>query len=222
MNTHSLHTDTPPHDNLLVQMQTTGDPTQAVILCHGRFASGADMMNLVGQLDVPENTLVLAPTASGNQWYPNRFIVERDDNQPQLDSALEVIGELIRFCRKEYEITSDQITLVGFSQGACLVTDFISRNPQPFKAVGILSGGLIGADWEIADTDFTGSLEDTPVYLGCDEADPHIPYDRVEVTNKVLTSLEADLESCRYQDLGHSVHPDAIAFLNKAVSKEIG
>src|SRR6185436_7076805 len=84
-------------------------------------------------------------------------------------------------------IPPERTILLGFSQGACLTTEFAARNAARFGGIVGLSGGLIGPD----DTprDYPGSLAGTPVFLGCSDVDFHIPKERVNFTAEVLQRL---------------------------------
>ena len=79
-----------------------------------------------------------------------------------------------------------------------------------------MSGGLIGSSGEVA-ANVTGHLCNTPIYLGCDANDPHIPYSRVLETKQVLERLGADVLFEQYQAWGHRPHPNAEAFLRQYV-----
>ncbi len=67
--------------------------------------------------------------------------------------------------------------LFGFSQGACLTTEFSARHARRYGGVIGLSGGLIGPDG--TPRDYPGSFEGTPIFLGCSDTDFHIPKARV-------------------------------------------
>ena len=115
----------------------------------------------------------LAPSAAGRSWYPYRFISEKQQNQPYLDSALRRIATLVEQVRSG-GIAHEKIVLLGFSQGACLASEFVARNPRRWGGLVVLSGGLIGPPGTTWDT--PGSLAGTPVFVGCSDVDEHIPW----------------------------------------------
>jgi phospholipase/carboxylesterase len=149
----------------------------------------------------------VAPAARHGSWYPYSFLAPRVQNQPWLDSALGALGSAVGLLEKE-GIPSDRVLLVGFSQGACLATEFTARNARRWGGLAALSGGLIGPPGSCFD--FGGSLEGTPAFFGCGDPDPHIPRDRVEESGRVFTSLGADVDVRIYEGLGHAVNNDEL------------
>lgn len=207
-----------PHENAEVLVRgNTKNPKTALLLFHGRGSNAKDILGLSDTLLLAD-TLVCAPEAAGHEWYPYRFLAPRSENEPHLSSALDVVDALVKLCDENYRIKPNDIILAGFSQGACLVADYIARTPQKYRGVCIFSGGLIGSDEQIAHHMWKGSLEHTPVYLGCDERDPHIPRERVLATAAVLENLHADLTTKLYAGLGHTVHREGIEFLRQLFS----
>ncbi len=99
-------------------------------------------------------------------------------------------------------MATERIVLLGFSQGACLALEYAARHAQRYGGVVGLSGGLIGAD--ATPRDYGGSLDGTPVLLGCDDDDFHIPAARVDETAIVLERLGAMVDKRLYH--GHGTH----------------
>src|SRR6185312_27334 len=98
--------------------------------------------------------------AAGGTWYPHSFLAPLERNQPYLDAALNQIESLVHDLLAR-GVPSDRIGLLGFSQGACLVSEFAARNPRRYGGVMILTGGLIGPD--ATPRDYPGSLDGTPI-----------------------------------------------------------
>jgi predicted esterase len=80
-----------------------------------------------------------------------------------------------------------------------------------------MSGGLIGTDEEVAGMPRT-ELGNMPIYIGSDMEDFHIPLERVKETARILKEHGADVELRIYTELGHTVHPEAVDFLQRIVS----
>lgn len=207
---------TQPHSTTPVM--ETGLPISeadaALILIHGRGAGPQGMMPLLAHLNVPGYSFLL-PAASGNTWYPNRFIVPRDQNQPHLDAALQKVDSVVSNL-VEQGIPTEKIVLLGFSQGACLATEYAARNPARYGGVVALSGGLIGADDELVG--YEGDLQGTPIYLGCDADDFHIPQQRVDDSADILSQLGGKVKKQIFTGLGHTVNEVELAITRKMMT----
>ena len=193
------------------QVVTGGTPLAqargALILTHGRGASAESSLSLAPLLGA-DDLAWLAPQAAGNTWYPYSFLSPIPQNEPGITSALRVLADLVAHIEAA-GIPAKRIALLGFSQGACLTLEFAARYPRRFGALAGLSGGLIGPD----DTPRTypGSLDGTPVFLGCSDVDAHIPMARVHESATVLTRLGAAVDERIYPGMGHVVNDDEIA-----------
>jgi predicted esterase len=53
--------------------------------------------------------------------------------------------------------------------------------------------------------DYEGSLEGTPVFLGCSDADSHIPAERVRQSAEVLERLGGEVTMRLYPGMGHTI-----------------
>lgn len=198
------------HENQPVQrFGTSVDEAQAaVIMIHGRGGGTQSITPLANHIngDV-EGVAYLAPSAQGLTWYPNRFIAKRASNEPNLSSALNTVGNLVSELN-DAGIPNAKIMILGFSQGACLAVEYAARNPQRYGGVVALSGGLIGAEGELEG--YAGSLDDTPVFIGCSDVDFHIPVERVYESTEILTKLGAKVDERIYEGMGHTVNQDEV------------
>lgn len=189
------------------------DADVAMILIHGRGASAQSILTLADELQVL-NIHYVAPQADRFTWYPYSFLVPEEHNQPGLNSALQAIHDRVVLL-EEQDFPLNRIILAGFSQGACLVSEFAARHPAEYGGVIALSGGLIG---EAVSMDmYTGSLEKTPVFLGCSDTDPHIPKERVDITEDVFLKLGARVTKKIYPGMPHSVNQDELKHAKKMI-----
>ena len=192
-------------------IQFAGEPLETArvgaILLHGRGADAADILGLAAELDEPD-VAYAAPDAAGHSWYPYSFLSPIADNEPGISSGLDVIDALVaRFAQSG--IKRDRLLLMGFSQGACLTLEYVARHPHRYGGVAGLSGGLIGPPG--TPRDYPGSLDGTPVFLGCSDIDPHIPKERVLETGEVLGKMGATVTTRLYSRMGHSVNDDELS-----------
>jgi phospholipase/carboxylesterase len=188
-----------------------------LILLHGRGATADSILQLYDALEL-ETVAALAPDAAGNSWYPNSFLAPLESNQPSLDSALArveaIVAELI-----EGGMPSQRIALLGFSQGACLTTEFIARHPRHYAGAIALTGGLIGPPG--TPRNYTGSLSATSVFLGAGDPDPHVPFSRVQETHDVLTKMGATSEIRRFPGLGHTINDNELDASRRLLQRAI-
>jgi predicted esterase len=192
----------------------------AMLMVHGRGARAQNILSLVPSIDLPEVAYV-APEAPGGTWYPNSFLAPLSSNQPWLGTALSVLGDSIGMIQAA-GIPARRTVLLGFSQGACLALEFSARNPTLYGGVVGLSGGLIGtADVPGAEMpndkefEYSGSLEGTPVFLGCSDRDAHIPLERVQKSTAVLRALGGQTTERIYPGMGHIINDDEIGFVRE-------
>jgi predicted esterase len=178
----------------------------ALIAIHGRGGGAEDIIALGREISPPDVTM-LAPQAAGNTWYPYRFLEPTERNEPYLSSALRIVTDLIAQV-SEGGIPPERVALVGFSQGACLALEAAARNARRYAGVIGFSGGLIGPPG--TSFDFAGSLDGTPVFLGCSDVDPHIPKERVEESAVALDRLGAAVDVRLYPGMGHTVNRDEL------------
>jgi predicted esterase len=193
-----------------------GSARAAMILAHGRNAGPANILDLLPQLDRP-GFACLAPSAAGGTWYPLSFMAERSRNEPGISSGLHVLGRLVTELL-ERGLPSHRIVLLGFSQGACLTAEFAARHPRRYGGVLVLSGGLIGPPGTTWD-DVTGALDGTPVFLGCSDADAHVPAARVLESRAVFERLGGAVTCRIYPGMGHLVNDDEIAFVRSVLDE---
>jgi phospholipase/carboxylesterase len=186
--------------------ETFEDADAAVLMLHGRGATPESVLALAREFDTP-GVAYLAPAAANRTWYPTPFTAPTESNQPHLDSALATVGNRLGAI-EDAGIPPEKTVLLGFSQGACLASEFAARNPRRYGGVVALSGGLIGP--EVALADYAGDLDGTPAFVGCSDADPHIPIERVEATGEILESLGADVTERIYPGMGHTINADEI------------
>lgn len=183
---------------------------RVLIMIHGRGASAQSILSLAAELAV-DGFALAAPQATGNTWYPYSFLAPEAQNEPGLSSGLAVLKELLDTV-KAAGILSENVYFLGFSQGACLTSEFVARHAQPFGGVFILSGGVIGDT--VKTERYTGDFAGTPIFLGCSDVDAHVPKDRVQDSSEVFRTLGATVTERIYPNAPHSIFQDEIDHIN--------
>lgn len=206
-----------PHQGqeILADGKPLSEANAAMILIHGRGATAYDIMEL-GLLLGENQFALLAPQAANNTWYPFSFLAPLANNEPYLSSALQAVSDLVTQV-EEAGIPASRIILAGFSQGACLASEFVARNARHYGGLLLFSGGLIGPPG--TPRDYAGSLEGTPVFIGCSDVDFHIPLERVHETTEVLTNLGAQVNEKIYPGMGHTIIQDEFDQAQKIVEQ---
>ncbi len=180
--------------------------TLAAIVVHGRAQSPEWMReHLVDRLDA-SGVAFVAPEAADNTWYPGGFMQDFDVNEPSLTWALERIDQLVTQLVAA-GVGRERIVLLGFSQGACLLAEYLSRHPARYGGVAILTGGLIGPPGTTWDG---GSLAGTPVVLATSDVDDWVPLARTEETRDVFAARGAEVTWRVYEGMEHIINDDEV------------
>lgn len=205
-----------PHQNskIVTHGVAPDEADLAMIMIHGRGASAESIITLSNEFDTGD-IHYRAPQADQFTWYPYSFLLPTERNEPGLSSGLQLIFDMISDLENE-GIPKEKIILLGFSQGACLSTEFVARHPAKYGGLVALSGGLIGDS--IKKENYKGDLQGTPYFVGCSDVDPHIPVERVDDSVEVLKSLGADITKKIYPGMGHTVNQDEIDHIKKILN----
>lgn len=186
----------------------------AIIMIHGRGATAESIVTLAEELDASGFHLA-APQATGFQWYPNSFLASTERNEPGLSSGLQAIFDIV-YDLESNGIHKEKIVILGFSQGACLASEFVARHPGRYGGLIAFSGGLIGD--ELRSENYNGSLEKTPAFFGCSDVDPHIPEERVHESADILEKLNAAVTKKIYPNMGHTINRDELQEAEKVLN----
>jgi phospholipase/carboxylesterase len=183
-----------------------GAPLAAVLL-HGRDRTAQEMLDLAERIALP-SVAWRAPAAPSGSWYPMGFMAPGEANQADLDRALYRVEREVR-ALEAAGLPRRRIALVGFSQGACVACEYVRRHPARWGALIAFTGGLPGPDGAVW-TD-AGGLGGTPVLLSNSEADPWVPWRRVEETADVFSRMGAAVTLRLYPGREHVVGDDEIS-----------
>jgi phospholipase/carboxylesterase len=210
---------TDPHRDQPVR--TLGAPlagaAAAIVLLHGRGASAEDILGLAGEM-YDERFAYLAPQAADHRWYPFSFMAPIAENEPWLSSALAKVGAVVELAVNA-GIPLERIFVCGFSQGACLATEYIARHPARYGGLVAFTGGLIGPAG--ADLHHAGDLAEMPALFSSGDPDPHVPWSRVLESAKQFTAMGAEVETKRHADRPHTVSPKEIKAARELIFKSL-
>lgn len=211
--------DTNPHlqTPLSVFDAPAGNAKLAAILVHGRGQSPAPMHDLLVSRIGRSDIAWFAPVAADNSWYPERFIAPLEANEPRLSQALERIEALSQALRAMGFPFESQV-LVGFSQGACLCSEFLWRQQRKYAALIAFTGGLIGPPGMPRDSSHR-RLEGVPVLLSTWDDDPHVPADSVRESAAWFRAVGAEVTTKVEPAIEHGIRDAEIAYANTILAR---
>jgi len=117
-----------------------------LILCHGYGSDENDLFSFAAEL--PEELFIISVRAPyqlqpyGNAWYAINFDAEQgkwSDNE-QAISSRNILAEFIDYACKTYNVNSNNVSLLGFSQGTILSYSLALTYPEKVKNIIALSG----------------------------------------------------------------------------------
>ena len=200
-------------------IQTAGkslkEAEKVLIMIHGRGADARDILSVASHLNVNEYAL-LAPEATNNTWYPHSFMAKPEQNEPWLSSALDLLKEMVDEVTKQ-GITAENIYFLGFSQGACLALEFVTRHAKKLGGVVAFTGGLIGD--KINRENYSGNFNGTPIFIGTGNPDAHVPIERVKESADILGKMSAKVHLQVHEGKPHSISTDEIEEANRVIYK---
>ena len=171
----------------------------AAVLLHGRGGTAHGIVALADEF-YRHGLALVAPQAHRNRWFPDSFRAPLERNEPEFSSALRAVDSAVETI-EQAGISREQTIVLGISQGACLASEFVARDPRRYGGVVLSSGGLMGP--EVAE--YEGSVDDTPVLVGGHEDDEKIPIERVRETAAVFESLGGDVTERIHEGEDHGI-----------------
>jgi phospholipase/carboxylesterase len=204
-------------NNIIAAGKKLSADSKVLIMVHGRGGSAEDILSLSSHLDANDFTL-LAPQATDHTWYPYSFLAPPSQNEPWLSSALSVLKNMVDDLVSK-GISKGNIFFLGFSQGACLTLEFVTRNADKYAGVIAFTGGLIGD--KIYSENYTGDFQHTPIFIGSSNPDPHVPVQRVHESSNILTGMNALVSEKIYENMGHTINQDEIENANRILLNKV-
>jgi predicted esterase len=141
-----------------------------------------------------------------------------EQNEPYLSSGLSKIDEIVKAV-EAHRIPVEKIFIGGFSQGACLASEYVIRQPRQYGGLLVFSGGYIGPLG--GQRQPSGDLNGMPAFLGCSDRDPHIPLQRVNETTALLEAMGAKVTEYIYPNMGHTIIEDEIDQARQVISESL-
>ncbi len=208
--------------HLVREPRTKSSKNPVLVLLHGYGSNEEDLFSFAPQL--PDEYFVISVRAPyalppyGNAWYAIDFDADMNkfsDNAQAMESRDRIV-KFITDLPRHYDIDTDDVTLIGFSQGCILSYAVALSYPQTVRRVAAMSGYL---NEEILlegyrDRDFSN----LGVFISHGTQDQVIPVEWARRAKPVLDSLGISAQYREYP-VGHGVAPqnfyDLLDWLNK-------
>jgi len=197
-----------PHQGqrLVAAGASLAEASSVMILVHSRGNRAESIVELGQALPYP-GMAYLAPQAANYTWYPHSFLAPIEQNEPGITSGIRVLADLVTRV-EEAGIPAERIILAGFSQGACLASEFLARHARRYGGLLVFSGGIIGPLG--LPRAYPGTLDGTPIFIGCSDTDFHIPLERVHETAELFSQMGAQVTKKIYPGMGHTIIQEEI------------
>ncbi len=214
-------------------------PTHVVVMCHGFGAPGNDLVPIGAEIlrafpSLGERVQFVFPAAllsladqgmpGGRAWWPldleerlqaiaaGDLRILRNEFPPGLDDAATALAACIVEIKETRGISSDAMTLSGFSQGGMLVTHVSLESSEPFAGLAVFSGTLICEDrWK----ERLVARPTVPVLLSHGTQDPILPFAAAEWLRDLFQRSDWPVEFIEF-DGPHTIPQSAlIAFARR-------
>ena len=195
---------------LVQEPKTIKDQNPLLILLHGYGSNEEDLFSFAPEL--PDDSYVISVRAPydlqpyGHAWYAIHF--DADENKfsdnVQAKQSVEIISSFIDEIVKQYPIDTENVTLIGFSQGAILSYATALTYPEKISKVVALSGYFNQEILpEVIDTKAISHLK---FFVSHGSVDQVIPVDWARKAKPALENLGLEVEYQEYP-IGHGVSP---------------
>jgi phospholipase/carboxylesterase len=209
----------PPNPHLAMPVSHAGAPLDraraVVVMLHGRSQDPAHIEGHIAQRIGLDGIAYVAPAAADGTWYPASFMAPAVENEPRLSFALDRVATLTREL-DERGVDRASLVLMGFSQGACLASEFVYRRRFRCAAFFAFTGGLVGPEGTRWPSD-ASSLEGMPAFFGGSTNDAWVPIGRMLESAAVFTELGARVVTQFYEEPSHHVSDVEIEYARAAL-----
>ena len=185
-----------------------------IIAIHGRGTNEDDLVPLVLSLSLP-NVLLVSPRApfpfpyGGFVWYD---LAHEDIPEPNtFRTSIDMLQKFVAEVKQGYPIDSEQLLLLGFSQGTVMAYATALLDPTSFLGVAALSGYIpIRSGLPLKLT----NLDGFPVFISHGTGDSIIPARLGRESAELLKRAGATVTYREYS-MGHEVTEDTMHDLSE-------
>lgn len=191
---------------------------RALLICvHGRDRQPDELPALVASMNDVAPFAILAPYIDGRSWYSGKYDAPYAKNAADIGAATSAIRDAMTLAAK-FGFKDRHIVLAGFSQGGCLVAEYLmADNPQP-RAAAIFTGAWPDLHNRAAPSNRLNGME---VLVSGGNEDPWLPVSDLKKTTDLLERAGAQVKFTQFSDGEHVVRPSEIAALGGLLKKVV-
>ena len=195
---------------LVQEPKVKHDKNPLLLLLHGYGSNEEDLFSFAPEL--PDDSYVISVRAPydlqpyGHAWYAIHFDADENkfsDNE-QAKESVAIIASFIDEIVKKYPIDANNVTLIGFSQGAILSYATALTYPEKVTKVVALSG-YFNQDI-LPEVINTKAISHLKFFISHGSVDQVIPVDWARKAKPTLENLGLEVEYHEYP-IGHGVSP---------------
>lgn len=196
-----------------------------VILLHGYGADGENLISLAVELSKafpdthffsPNGILPFENAPFGYQWFG---LNDRSEQSmlKGLNNAAPYINQFIDYQLQKFNLSDENLALIGFSQGAMLALHTALRRTKKIGAVISFAGMLVAP--QLLQTELESK---PPVSLIHGALDDVIPLPAMQMALAALEYAHIPVETIIEPMLGHSIGTVGLEFARKALKRNLG
>jgi phospholipase/carboxylesterase len=192
-------------ENWTLRVRPSKTAKRLLVLVHG--LTGDEDSMWVFTRGLSSDTWIMAPRApyvsdqGGYSWRPNQSETGQQPSSEVFRPEVESLIRLIDGYSSSVGVDAGQFDLMGFSQGAAVITMVGLLQPNRVRKICVLSGFVpSGMDELIAKR----PLEGKPVFVAHGTEDKTVPVERARSSIELLERAGAKVMYCE-DDVGHKV-----------------
>jgi phospholipase/carboxylesterase len=198
-------------------------PKQLILFLHGVGADGNNLIDIANVL-APHfpNAYFLSPNApfpydmapSGYQWFQYRDISE-ENLLKGLNKAMPYLNEFVDHQLKRFNLTEQDLAVIGFSQGSMIALHTFPRRTKPIALIAGLSGTIVAPHL------LEKELNSKPsILLMHGEKDQVVPVKFMKLSSQALKNLDFNIKTHIYPNLEHSINQEEIVEIIKELKEK--
>ena len=186
------------------------DQNPVLILLHGYGSNEQGLFSFASEL--PNDCFIVSVRApydlqyNSYAWYAINFDANENkfSDVEQAKKSRDLLADFIDELLKKYAIDSDNVTLIGFSQGCILSYSVALSYPEKINKVGAMSGYL---NQEMLTADYLKyNLSDLKFFISYGTLDEVVPIDWARKAKPFLDNLGINAVYKEYP-MGHGISP---------------